>query len=111
MVKLDQKTTDYIYSQLENYYNEEECITIINVFIALYNNDKICSMSSIEVIEEMAEINHLGGKLPYWLYDVIPYSDFCKYLEELGVIELGEDFIKVNDGEYYQISNIVSLVS
>lgn len=110
MVKLDQQTSDYIYSQLENYYSDDECNSIIEVFQTLYDSDKICSMSSVEVIEETASINHLGGELPMWLYDVVSYEDFCEYIESLEVIELGEDFIKVDDGEYYQISDIVNLV-
>ena len=110
MVKLDQQTKDYIYSQLENYYNDEECNSIIEVFEPLYNNDKICSMSAVEVIEETASINHQGGTLPMWLYDVVSYEDFCEYIESLDVIELGEDFIKVDYGEYYQISDIANLV-
>ena len=109
-MKLDQQESDYIYSQLEKYYSDEESNNIIEVFQNLYDNDKICSMSSVEVIEEIAEINHLGSKLPYWLYDVIPYSDLCEYLDKLDVIELGEDFIAVNDGEYYQITDIVNMI-
>lgn len=110
MIKIDQKTSEYIYSQLESYYNDEECNAIISVFITLYDSGKICSMSVIEVIEETASINHLGGALPMWLYDIVSYEDFCEYLEELEVISLGEDFIKVDDGEYYQITDIVNLV-
>ena len=110
MIKLDQQASDYIYSQLENYYNDDECNTIIEIFQNLYDNNKICSMSAVEVIEETASINHLGGKLPMWLYDVVSYEDFCDYIESLEVIELGEDFIKIDNNEYYQISNIVNLV-
>ena len=110
MVKLYQQTSDYIYSQLENYYNDEECNAIIEIFQTLYDSNKICSMSAVEVIEETANINHLGGALPMWLYDVVSYEDFCEYIESLDVISLGEDFIKVDDGEYYQISDIANLV-
>ena len=74
MVKLDQQASDYIYSQLENYYNDDECNSIIEIFQNLYDSNKICSMSAVEVIE------------------------------------LGKDFIKIDDREYYQISDIVNLV-
>ena len=105
---LEKEKKEYIYSQLITVYSYDDTIRIIQQFERLYNIDSIQSMDIIEVIEEIAELNHNSQKIPYWFYNVIPYSDFCEYLESLEVVELGEDFIKVDDGEYYQITDIVN---
>lgn len=107
---MEQEKIDYIYSQLIDVYSEKETQIIIDMFISLWEHDSILSMDIIEVIEEIAELNNNTQKIPYWLYDVIPYNDFCDYLESLGVIELGEDFIKLDDNLYYQITDIVNMI-
>lgn len=107
---MEQEKRDYIYSQLIDVYSEKETQIIIDMFISLLEHDSILSMDIIEVIEEVAELNHNTQKIPYWLYDVIPYNDFCDYLESLEVIELGEDFIKLDDNLYYQITDVVNMI-
>lgn len=107
---MEQEKIDYIYSQLIDVYSEKETQIIIDMFISLLEHDSILSMDIIEVIEEIAELNHNTQKIPYWLYDVIPYNDFCDYLESLEVIDLGEDFIKLDDNLYYQITNIINMI-
>jgi hypothetical protein len=109
-MKLYQYQKDYIYSQLENFHSEKECQVILKIFEVMYNLGQRLSMTSVEVIEETANINHLGDKIPYWLYNVIPYEDFCNYIESLDVIQLGEDFIKLDEGIYFEISDIVNFV-
>lgn len=105
---LDKEKKEYIYSQLIDVYSDDESKEIIHQFEQLYNTNSILSMDIIEVIEEIAELNHNTQKIPYWLYDVIPYNDFCDYFESLDIIELGEDFIKLDDNLYYQITDIVN---
>lgn len=107
---MEQEKIDYIYSQLIDVYSEKETQIIIDMFISLLEHDSILSMDIIEVIEEIAELNHNTQKIPYWLYDVIPYNDFCDYLESLEVIDLGEDFIKLDDNLYYQITDVVNMI-
>lgn len=107
---MEQEKIDYIYSQLIGVYSEKETQIIIDMFISLLEHDSILSMDIIEVIEEIAELNHNTQKIPYWLYDVIPYNDFCDYLESLEVIDLGEDFIKLDDNLYYQITDVVNMI-
>ena len=74
---LDRERAEYIYSQLINVYSEDDSKEILHKFEKLYNTDSIQSMDIIEVIEEVAEINHNTEKIPYWFYDVIPYEEFC----------------------------------
>lgn len=84
---LDKEKKEYIYSQLIDVYSDDESKEIIHQFEQLYNANSILSMDIIEVIEEVAELNHNAQKLPCWLYDVISYNDFCDYLESLELIE------------------------
>jgi hypothetical protein len=107
---LDRERAEYIYNQLTDVYSEDDSKEILHKFEQLYNANSLLSMDIIEVIEEVAELNHNTEKLPYWLYDVVPYNDFCDYLESLEVVEVGEDFIKFDDNVYYQITDIVNSI-
>lgn len=92
-------------------YHEENATQIINIFELLLKENKLQDYTSIEVLEQTAKYNRLGeDKLPQWFYDVVEYNDFCDYIESLDIIELGNDFIKVSDNEYYYIRDIVELV-
>lgn len=105
---LDKERGEYIYNQLITVYSADDSKEILHQFEQRYNNDSILSMDIIEVIEEIAEINHNTEKIPYWFYDVIPYEDFCNYLESQNIIEDNEDFIRFDDNIYYQITDIVN---
>ena len=58
----------------------------------------------------LTNLNYTIIILWLYFYDVVDYNDFCEYIESLNIIELGNDFIKVSDNEYYYIRDIVELV-
>lgn len=92
-------------------YHEENAKNIVYIFEQLFEENKLHDFSAVEVLEFTAENNRLGNeKIPNWLYDIIKYNDFCEYIEELDIIECGNDFVKVSDNEYYYIGDIVALV-
>nr|DAF02936.1 MAG TPA: hypothetical protein [Caudoviricetes sp.] len=91
-------------------YHEENATNIMNIFELLMKENKLQDYTVIEVLEQTADNNRLGNeKIPHWFYDVVDYNDFCEYIESLNIIELGNDFIKVSDNEYYYIRDIVEL--
>lgn len=94
-------------------YHEENATNIMNVFELLMKENKLQDYTAVEVLEQSAYGNrlcHEWQKLPNWLYDCIPYNEFCEYIESLDIIECGNDFVKVFDNEYYCIRDIVELV-
>lgn len=92
-------------------YHEENATQIMNIFELLLKENKLQDYTVIEVLEQTAKYNRLGeDKFPQWFYDVVEYNDFCDYVESLDIIELGNDFIKVSDNEYYYIRDIVELI-
>ena len=107
---IDENKKEYIYSQLIKVYSFDTVIEIIKQFESLYNSDSIHPMDIVEVAEELAELNHNTEKLPSWIYDIIPYDDFCNILEQAEITEGNEDFIKFDNNVYYQITNIVNSI-
>lgn len=98
-----------ILEQIEQHHEKAEQITAI--FELLYHNNDICSLTAIEVLEKTAKDNRLGDEdIPSWLYECISYDDLCEYIESLHIFECGNDFIKLEDNEYYYIRDIVNLV-
>lgn len=92
-------------------YHKENATKIMNVFELLMKENKLQDYTAVEVLEQTANDNRLGiEKIPLWLYNCIPYDDFCEYIESLDILELGNDFVKVSDNEYYYIRDIVELV-
>lgn len=94
-------------------YHEENATNIMNVFELLRKENKLQEYTAIEVLEKSAYGNRLCNewqKIPNWLYDCIPYDTLCKYIEDLQIIECGNDFVKVDENTYFYIRDIVELV-
>lgn len=99
-----------ILEQIKQYHGTHS-EQIEKIFTMLFRENDMKDYTAIEVLEQTAKDNRLGDeKIPQWFYDVVEYNDFCEYIEGLDVIELGNDFIKVSDNEYYCIRDIVNLV-
>lgn len=102
-----------VFKQIEKYHQVGNAEIITDIIELLNNGYNLKEYTAVEVLEKTAYGNRLCNewqKIPNWLYDCIPYNNFCEYIESLEIIECGNDFIKVSDNEYYYIRDIVELV-
>lgn len=102
-----------VFKQIEKYHQVGNAEIITDIIELLNNGYNLKEYTAVEVLEKSKDGNRLCNewqKIPNWLYDCIPYNDFCEYIESLNIIECGNDFIKVSDNEYYYIRDIVNMV-